>query len=307
MSQPPAGDRAQGTAGPSSLYGPRLWELAVSAARILPASVLRWPVRRGAELYRRVDRGRRRVVESNLRPIVGEAASQVGGRLFRAFGDKLVDLWRFEAGRLGADAPGDLRGREHFEAAVGSGRGVLLVTVHLGNWELGATVLNRFGRRLLVVTQAEPGDRFTERRQAARAAQGVDTVVIGENPFAFVDLIRRLGEGALVALLIDRPVASTGVRTSFFGRPFDVSRAPAELARASGCLVVPVLVVRGPGGAYMAEMLPPVEYDRRGLGSAEARAAFAGEILRAFEPAVRQHPEQWFHFVPVWPGEPSPA
>jgi lauroyl/myristoyl acyltransferase len=124
--------------------------------------------------------------------------------------------------------------------------------------------------------------------------------VVGENPFAFVEVIRRLGEGGLVALLIDRPSASTAVRTTFLGRPFEVSRAPAELARASGCVVVPVLVVRG-GDGYVAEMLAPVEYDRRALGSPEARAVFAGEILRAFEPAVRQHPEQWFHFVPVWP------
>lgn len=290
---------------PPGVYGPRLWAVAVGFCRGWPAGagLLRWLLRRAVGAYRWCDGRRRRVVESNLAPVVGEAAPAVARRLYNAFADKLVDLWRFEAGCLGADAPADLRGRGHFEAAMASGRGVLLVTIHLGNWELGATVLARFGRRLLVITQAEPGDRFTEQRESARAAQGVDTLVVGENPFAFVEVIRRLAEGGLVALLIDRPAASTAVRTTFLERPFEVSKAPAELARASGCVVVPVLVVRGREG-YVAEMLAPVEYDRRALGSPEARAAFAGEILRAFEPAVRQHPEQWFHFVPVWP-EPS--
>jgi KDO2-lipid IV(A) lauroyltransferase len=201
---------------------------------------------------------------------------------------------------------GDLRGRDHLESALASGKGVLLVTVHLGNWELGATALARFGRRLLVLTRAEPGDRFTERRQAARAAQGIDTLVVGDSGFGVVEVMRRLGDGGLVAQLIDRPDPGTAVRTTFLGAAFDVSRAPAELARATGCVILPTTLVRIPGG-YRAEVLPAIPYDRRNLGSAEARAAFAGEILRAFEPAVRQHPEQWFHFVPVWPVSDEPS
>jgi hypothetical protein len=46
-------------------------------------------------------------------------------------------------------------------------------------------------------------------------------------------------------------------------------------------------------------------YDRCALGSGEARVRFSGEILRAFEPALRQHADQWFHFVPVWPEKPA--
>lgn len=286
---------------PARLYGPRLWSLAVRAARVMPPVVLRSLLRAGTAAYRVGVPRRRRVVEDNLAPVVGRAqAAAAARRLYRQFADKLVDLWRFEAGCLGADAPGDLRGREHYEAARASGRGVLLVTLHLGNWEIGATVMTRLGQRLMVVTQAEPGDQFTRERQEARRAQGVDTLVVGENPLAFVDVIRRLGDGGLVALLIDRPAPPTAVRTTFLGRPFDVSRAPAELARASGCLVVPVVVVRE-GSGHVAEMLAPLDYDRRALGRAEARADFAGEILRAFEPAVRQHADQWFHFVPIWP------
>jgi lauroyl/myristoyl acyltransferase len=47
--------------------------------------------------------------------------------------------------------------------------------------------------------------------------------------------------------------------------------------------------------------LPQLPYDRRALGERAARIAFTQEILRVFEPLIRQHPEQWFHFVPVWP------
>ena len=58
---------------------------------------------------------------------------------------------------------------------------------------------------------------------------------------------------------------------------------------------------------YRADALPPVAYDRAALGDRAARIAFTGRILRVFEPVIRQHPDQWFHFVPVWPEADGPV
>ena len=44
---------------------------------------------------------------------------------------------------------------------------------------------------------------------------------------------------------------------------------------------------------------------RTALGTGEARRQLTQEILRAFEPVLRQYPDQWFHFVPVWPEAPG--
>jgi KDO2-lipid IV(A) lauroyltransferase len=170
-------------------------------------------------------------------------------------------------------------GWEAFHAAISSGRGVLLVTVHLGNWEAGSTVLTRFGVRPLVLTAPEPGGQLTGMRAQARARLGVDTLVVGADPFAFVGVIQRLQAGGVVALLVDRPPAGHGVEVEFLG-----------------------FVVRD-GECYRAHALPIVEYERRALGSREDRVALTGRVLREFEPIVRRHPDQWFHFVPVWPEE----
>ena len=124
--------------------------------------------------------------------------------------------------------------------------------------------------------------------------------MVGEDPFAFVEVMRRLQDGGVVALLMDRPAAARAVEVEFFGRPCLASIAAAELARATGCVVLPVFVVRE-GDGHIARTLAPVEHDRRELGDRAARARFTGRILRAFEPAVRTFSTQWFHFVPVWP------
>jgi lauroyl/myristoyl acyltransferase len=124
--------------------------------------------------------------------------------------------------------------------------------------------------------------------------------VIGEDPFAFLEIIKRLQAGAAVALLVDRPPPATAVTVELFGRPFSASVAAAELARASGCALLPVCLPRA-GDVYEAHVLPEIPYDRAALSSREARRQFTQEIMRAFEPVIHEHLDQWFHFVPIWP------
>lgn len=308
-----AGGEAEGepteSRSPSALYGPALWKLGGQVAGRLPDGFAAALARAGAVVYRITQPDRFAVVTANLRPVVGDApgvAERTAQDNFRQFALKLVDLWRQEAGVSVEDRIRPGVGWEQFSSARSEGRGVLLVTPHLGNWELGTVLLKREGVRPLVLTAPEPGGRFTELRAEARARQGVDTLVVGEDPFAFVEVIRRLQDGGMVALLLDRPPEATGVSVEFLGRPFRASVAAAELARASGAAVLPVYIVRE-GQEYRAYALDPVAYDRRALGSREERIAFTGRILRAFEPAVRQFPDQWFHFVPVWNPEEPPA
>jgi KDO2-lipid IV(A) lauroyltransferase len=115
-----------------------------------------------------------------------------------------------------------------------------------------------------------------------------------------VEIIKRLQDGATVALLVDRPPAPTAVNIELFGRPFPASIAAAELARASGCAIIPAYIVRQERGHY-ARVLPEIPYDRAAIGDRAGRIRLTQEIMRALEPAIRQHLTQWFHFVPIWP------
>lgn len=286
---------------PSSLYRSELWRAGLVAARVLPRT---WLERIAVALalgYHSRQPARRAIVINNLLPAMGFdqlAAARKCRDLFRQFGLKLADLWRYEAG-CPIDAPviEPAQWRE-FEALRAQGRGLLLLTPHIGNWELGAPFLRQRGITLQVITQAEPQDSLTELRKESRARWGIDTLVIGENPFAFVDVIRRLEQGAAVALLVDRPPAPSGVRVQLFGRPFAASIAPAELARASGCALLLAAIPRV-GHQYQIEMLPPLPYDRARLGTRDARIAFTQMLMAHFEPLILRHLDQWFHFVPV--------
>jgi lauroyl/myristoyl acyltransferase len=160
--------------------------------------------------------------------------------------------------------------------------------------------LTQLGIRLTILTQAEPDDGLTELRIASRARYGVDTLIIGRDSFAFVEVIKKLQAGADLAMSLDRPPDRGGVVVDFFGHPFEASLAAAELARASGCALIGVTIVRRPDG-YAVKVLPEFAYDRKVLGSRDARRELTRQILRAFEPEIRNNINQWYQFTPIWP------
>jgi KDO2-lipid IV(A) lauroyltransferase len=258
-------------------------------------------------LYATLNVRRREVVVQNLLPAVrGDRtkAEPLAHALFANFGEKIADLLRYESGRPIGHLVRDPSGWEHFQTAYARRRGVLLLTPHLGNWEFGAPLLAERGFPLLVITSVEPREGLTELRRFARARSGIETLVIGEDPFAFVEVIRRLEAGCTVALLMDRPLPASAVRVELFGRPFAASLAAAELARATGCALLPVYLPREKVG-YGAHVLPEIAYDRRALGSREARQKLTQRVMKVFEPVIQDHLGQWYHFVPIWPDRES--
>jgi KDO2-lipid IV(A) lauroyltransferase len=296
---------ASKTFQPSQFYRAHFWQLGLWLVRSLPNPVCSSLARITVAIYWRLARHRREIVIENLLPVCEndrEASARTARKLFTEFALKLADLWHYESGVVTPNWFVDWTGWEIFSAVQSRGRGVLLVTPHLGNWELGGAFMARHDSKLLVLTQDEPDPRLTAIRQASRARWGVETLVVGKDAFAFVEIIKRLRDGATVALLVDRPPAPTGVKVKLFGRDFAASIAAAELARASGCAIVPTFIVREPGG-YRAQILPEISYDRAEIGNREERIRLTQQILRVFEPAIRQYAAQWYHFVPIWPQE----
>jgi uncharacterized protein len=293
------------TWAPSQLYRGTVWKIGLVLARIIPAGIVRGLAVAGAAIYWKVAGRRREVVTANLLPVLkDEAKAAAASRaLFTEFALKIADLWRYEGGAPLDDWVMRWQGWEIYQAAAARGRGVLLVTPHLGNWEIGGAYLPRKGIKLLVLTQPEPDAGLTALRQASRAGRGVETIVVGEDAFAFVEIVRRLQEGATVAMLIDRPSPPTAVTVTLFDRPFSATIAAAELARAAGCAILPACIVRTANG-YEGEIRAEISYERAMIGNRAARVQLTQKIMSGFETQIRQYITQWYHFLPIWPSAP---
>jgi KDO2-lipid IV(A) lauroyltransferase len=105
----------------------------------------------------------------------------------------------------------------------------------------------------------------------------------------------------MVAILIDVPPPGQTVVVDFCGAPAEVSSAPALFALRTGAWVVPSLVLRGP--EHDATIRPVMEfglrYEPTGDEERDVRE-FTQLMMRAFEPVVREHPDQWFIFRRLW-------
>lgn len=288
---------------PSRFYAARVWKIGLTLARTLPKPIFYTVARLLAAIYWQLVPARCEIVIQNLLPVFNgdrKLAKKASRNLFLQFALKVCDLLRFEGGVTEKKWFAGWRGWEHFETAHARGSGVLLVTPHLGNWELGGPFLTERGFKLLVLTQPEPDEQLTALRQNSRAQRGVETLVVGNHDaFAFVEIIKRLQAGAIVALLVDRPPAHTAVMVKLFGKDFPASIAAAELARTSGCAILPCCIVRSEG-TYRAEILPEIPYDRAVIGHREERIQLTQRMMTAFEPMIRENAEQWYHFVSVW-------
>jgi lauroyl/myristoyl acyltransferase len=187
------------------------------------------------------------------------------------------------------------RGFEFLEAGRKRGKGTLLLTGHLGAWELGGMVLAAAGFPVNVVTLEEPTPELDAWRRKYRARFGIKTITVGSDKFAFLEIMQALRRNELVAMLVDRPYLNSGVEVKFFERPTLFSAAAARIWQHTGATIMPAFVLQLQPGRYGCYAYPPIEMTAE-LGPEEN----SQRIADVFQTIIREFPDQWFNFVPIW-------
>lgn len=242
----------------------------------------------------------RRAIRSNLAPVDPNITPL---RVLRAYSRNLVDTffaafprgsraWRFES-----DTAGDAR----FKNALASGRGAIIVSPHLGNWDIGARSLEVRGYRFHVVAQPESDPTVDDFRRRSRHDSADLTIHAGSTMSSFFRVRSELAQGGLVLMLGDRAVPGDRALVNLFGRRAAFSRGPAVMSHLTGAPIVPAAFVRCGDGLFRslsADPIVPQDFSHltRDLAVVEMTQRLAG----AFEDFVRDYPEQWFNFYPYW-------
>ena len=241
-------------------------------------------------------------MRDNFRKALGVSEGEAAGlvrRVFFEYGRHTIDTWRL---RGEAFVPrietfdADARVLASVRCA---GRGFLLVTGHVGNWELGAVTLRRHGLTPAVVGQPELSPRVQQMRQHLRDRVGVESIDIGTSMATAFKVRAAVDAGRAVALLVDRAYPEDRVMVPFFGRPTPFLRSPALLARFCGCPVLPGFFLRRPDGAYYNVWGVPLDADPK-LSPEEDAVRMMSRVAADLERVVREHPAQWFNFYRYW-------
>lgn len=192
-------------------------------------------------------------------------------------------------------------GWAHVEAARDAGRGMLLVTGHLGNWELGGAWVAARGIEIDAVVRRMGNPLFDDYVTRTRTALGMRVVYDAD---AVRQIPRATREGRAVALLVDQGVkglASTYV--PFFGRPAKTPRGPAVFALRLGTPTIFCAVLRQPSGRYRFTF-EPVAVASTGDRERDIDTIVANYTAQ-LERFVRQAPEQYFWHHRRWKRQPA--
>lgn len=256
---------------------------------------------------------RRRVVDDNLARAFPRESPAWRRRVARAAyrhvgreGVALLRLARMEVGSVAGRLT--LEGLDGLREAFGRGQGVIVMTGHLGNWEVGGGSVATAGLPLDVVAQVQHNPLFDAELVAIRNRLGMRVIPRGE---ATRKGLRSLRDGRGLGLVADQNVRSGGLFVDFFGAPASTARGPGLLALRTGAAVVTLMCLREPGPrsryrVYFEEVPVPAAEDPE-----EAIRRVTESCTEILERYIRMAPEQYFWFHKRWktrpPQEPSPS
>jgi lauroyl/myristoyl acyltransferase len=241
-------------------------------------------------------RAQARTLRANLTRLLPEAPgsvrAQLARRIFRNYARYLVDYGRVRwmpRDRI-EDAIAGLDGGQNLRDAFGMDRGVILVTGHVGNWELGGVFFGHRGVKVHVVTLPDGSRQIDAIREVYRGEHAVNTIVLDGSPFAPLEMMAALRRREMVAMLVDRWGKADGVPSAFLGGTHYLPRGPFALSLATGAPILPAFVVRD-GGTYRGIVEPPF------VVTQDDFAPYAARVSRALEGVIRRCPDQWYNFA----------
>ena len=209
---------------------------------------------------------------------------------------ELLALSQKSNGRLLADVRVD--GWEHLEAAVARGKGVIMVTGHLGTPSTAGQLLASRGYPTTVVVEPLHPPRLFRLMVSLREQTGLHLIPVG--PRALRDILGALRRNEIVGIFSDRDVAGSGQMLPFFGRETRMSTAAAALALRTGAVIVPCVAYRTRPFRAVAEIGPAIELALTGDAIVDTRQG-ALLVIKRLEEYICRRPEQWVVFTDMWP------
>jgi KDO2-lipid IV(A) lauroyltransferase len=239
----------------------------------------------------------RRNAKENMRRVLGPGATKrevnrAARRAFRNLGRYGADFVRAHRRLEGKVA---FTGWENIDKVLEEGKGAILVSLHMGSWELGAMTVASRRYPLNVVVDKVYNERFSQWVQRMRTKFGMKVIAVKEG---MPQLLKTLRRNEVVAILMDAPRLAN-IKVRFCGSQAKVPGGPAALALRTGAKIIPATFLRVPGNRFQGHFLEPLHFEPSGDFSRDVQE-LSQRIMDTLEQVVKRYPEQWFMFRHMW-------
>ena len=274
-------------------------------ARLLPLRICRWIGRVIAltvYIFSTLDR---KGFANNLslalnKPVDHVCIRRLVRRMFMNYGEYMADFFCLpQLPRSKARAVfSHLKREEIIQKALKQGRGVILLSAHLGNWEFGGSMIRQSKYPLAVVSlphNTAPTNALVNR---FREDKGISVIEVDESPFSAIPILKHLRQNGVVAMMGDKDFFGNGKLISFFGKQVRFPIGPVTIAMTSGAALIPAFILKQPDGKYFGVLEEAISLTCKGSRE-QAIQKNLEKIAVIYETYIQRYPDQWYNPDPI--------
>lgn len=279
-----------------------LYKLGYFLANTLPLRFAYWLAERCSDLQYTLATKDREAVVQNLNIVLKKDMDEckvLARDVFRNFGLYLVDFFRIP--RLKNDDFGkriSVVGRENLNNALKQNKGVIALTCHIGNWEMGGVATAMLGYDISAVALIHKHKNINDFFIGQREKKGLKVIAVNS---IMKRCISTLSNNGILALAGDRDFTNSGIMLDFFGIPTSIPKGPATLSLKTGALVLPSFFIRDGRANYKLIFDRPIEVkEKPGVTKDEILKETTRTFVSVMEQYIKKYPEQWLIFRKFW-------
>jgi len=279
-----------------------LYWIGFSFAGILPLDVCYEIAKRVAEIYFRFAKEYKEALRENLKVVLGENTDiriidRHALNVFKNFAKYLADF--FKCSKFTQEFIQEnltVENREYLDEALSGGKGAILVSIHIGNWEMGGAVVGSWGYPLSAIVLEHKSRRINDFFVKQRIINGMRSIPINNSVKESLKVLKR---NEFLAIVGDKDYTASGARVDFFGRKAFLPKGAAVFALRTGAPIISCIFVREENDKFRFIFEKPETPVLTGEYEKDIEILMRG-YLKIFEKHIREKPDQWYVFKKIW-------
>lgn len=279
-----------------------LYKLGYFLANSLSLKAAYWLAERFSDVQYFVARRDREAVIGNLSAVLNKDKKEcraIARKTFRNFGFYLVDFFRMrKVSKKYIEENVKIEGVENLDRALKRNKGVIALTCHIGNWEMGGVVTAMIGYDVSAVVLTHRHKDINDFFIRQREEKGMKVISMNSVMKRCFSVLTRNG---ILALAGDRDFTGSGIKLKFFGIETSIPKGLAALSIKTGASVVPVFFVRDKRFTYKLIFDEPIEImETPGVKNEDLIKKATEHFVVIMEKYIRAYPDQWLLFRKFW-------